>query len=63
MSKHYRNPIVKPETVTVNKWEYDALVSNATIMTILENLIEAKKPYVALDVLEVMYKDIETGDD
>lgn len=63
MSKHYRNPIVKPETVTVNKWEYDALVTTATIMTVLQNLIEAKKPYVALDVLEVMCGDIETGDD
>ena len=55
MSKKYRNPISKPVTITISKWEYDALKESAYKLGVLE-LLENDKSYQVTDMLQMMMK-------
>ena len=56
MSK-YKNPIDKPDTVTVTRWEYARLIEKSTILNILTKVLEHGDKYKAMDVLEIMSKN------
>ena len=58
MSK-YKNPINKPEHVTISRLEYVKLINTAAKMEVLRRLIEEDKKYMASDLLEIMFKGVE----
>lgn len=53
----YRNPIPKPEMVTIPKWEYRELVEKATMFYVLRKLSDSDKKYAASELLEVLFED------
>lgn len=55
MSKKYRNPIVKVETVTIPTWEYADLVSASTLTVVVEKLVNGLDDYKVRDVLKVLF--------
>ena len=52
----YHNPIGKPETVKLRKWEYEALVDKSVKLDILMGLMAQDEKYKAMDVLELFMK-------
>ena len=52
----YHNPIGKPETVKLRKWEYEALIDKSVKLDILMDLYAQDERYKALDVLELFMK-------
>lgn len=52
----YHNPIGKPETVKLRKWEYEALIDKSVKLDILMDLYAQDERYKALDVLELFVK-------
>ena len=55
--QQYRNDRPNPATVTVNKHDYDVLVGKAMLLDNVKALIHNDKKYVALDVLETVFKN------
>lgn len=55
--QQYRNDRPNPATVTVNKRDYDVLVGKAMLLDNIKALIHNDKKYVALDVLETVFKN------
>ena len=55
--QQYRNDRPNPTTVTVNKRDYDVLVGKAMLLDNVKALIHNDKKYVALDVLETVFKN------
>lgn len=51
----YQNPINEVPMVTVPKWEYAQLVGKASMLEMLGKLTAAKKNYIAVDILEVLF--------
>lgn len=56
MSK-YQNPINKPETVTLPRWEYARLLESRTILATLRLLVENDKGYDALTLMKLMVEN------
>lgn len=56
MSK-YQNPINKPETVTLPRWEYARLLGSRTILATLRLLVENDKGYDALTLMKLMVEN------
>ena len=54
MSKQYRNPIIKPEMVTIPRWQYDAMMSSTIIMGLVDKIINSDKWYIADDILKIV---------
>ena len=52
----YHNPIGKPETVKLRKWEYEALIDKSVKLDILMDLAAQDEKYKAMDVLELFMK-------
>ena len=62
MSKQYRNPISKPEMVTIPRWQYDAMMSSTVIMGLVDKIINSDKWYIVDDILKIVYaEDKEDG--
>lgn len=55
--QQYRNDRPNPTTVTVNKRDYDVLVGKAMLLDNVKALIHNDKKYVALDMLETVFKN------
>lgn len=55
--QQYRNDRPNLTTVTVNKRDYDVLVGKAMLLDNVKALIHNDKKYVALDVLETVFKN------
>ena len=60
MSK-YKNPISKPATVKVPKWEFAALVTATAHMDIVQKIVNCGDKYKAMDMLEILFKDQGEG--
>jgi hypothetical protein len=56
MSK-YQNPINKPETVTLPRWEYARLLESRTILATLRLMVENDKGYDALTLMKLMVEN------
>lgn len=54
MSKQYRNPISKPEMVTIPRWKYDAMMSSMIIMELVDKIINSDKWYIVDDILKIV---------
>lgn len=54
MSKQYRNPISKPEMVTIPRWQYDAMMSSTVIMGLVDKIINSDKWYIVDDILKIV---------
>lgn len=52
----YHNPIGKPETVKLRKWEYEALIDKSVKLDILMDLMAQGEGYKARDILELFLK-------
>ena len=50
----YNNPISRPETVTLPRWEYARLLESRTILATLRLLVENDKGYDALTLMKLM---------
>ena len=55
--QQYRNDRPNIATVTVNKRDYDVLIGKAMLLDNIKALIHNDKKYVALDVLETVFKN------
>lgn len=53
----YNNPISRPETVTLPRWEYARLLENKTILATLRLLVENDKGYDALTLMKLMVEN------
>jgi hypothetical protein len=53
----YNNPIAKPETVTLPRWEYARLLESRTILATLRLLVENDKGYDALTLMKLMVEN------
>lgn len=62
MSKQYRNPISKPETVTISRWQYDAMLSSAVIMGLVDKIINSDKWYIVDDMLKIVCAEDKDDD-
>lgn len=63
MSKQYRNPISKPETVTIPRWQYDAMMSSTVIMELVDKIINSDKWYIVDDILKIVCAEDKEDDD
>ena len=50
----YRNPISKPQMVTIPAWEYADLVRNKTLLDVVVKLLTGLSEYQARDALAAM---------
>lgn len=53
----YNNPIRRPETVTLPRWEYARLLESRTILAMLRLLVENDKGYDALTLMKLMVEN------
>lgn len=53
----YNNPISRPETVTLPRWEYARLLESKTILATLRLLVENDKGYDALTLMKLMVEN------
>lgn len=63
MSKKFRNPISKPQTVTISTWKFEALVASATTLEIVDKLINKLDSYDAKKVLDVLFGEDKEGEE
>lgn len=52
--KKYRNPIPKPQMVTIPAWEYADLVRDKALLDVVEKLLIGLGEYQARDALMAM---------
>lgn len=52
--KKYRNPIQKPQMVTIPAWEYADLVRDKALLDVVEKLLTGLSEYQARDALVAM---------
>lgn len=50
----YQNPISKPETVTLPRWEYARLIADRNTLAILRLLVDNDKSYDATSLMKLM---------
>lgn len=62
MSKRYQNPISKPEMVTIPRWQYDAMLSSAVIMELVDKIINSDKWYIVDDMLKIVCAENKEDD-
>lgn len=53
----YNNPISRPETVTLPRWEYARLLESRTILATLRLMVENDKGYDALTLMKLMVEN------
>lgn len=53
----YNNPISRPETVTLTKWEYAQLVECKTILATLRLMVENDRGYDAVALMKMMIEN------
>lgn len=53
----YNNPISRPETVTLPRWEYARLLESKTILATLRLMVENDKGYDALTLMKLMVEN------
>lgn len=50
----YQNPIAKPETVTLPRWEYARLIAAKTKLDAVEKIVNGMESYFMKDVLKLL---------
>lgn len=53
----YQNPISKPETVTLPRWEYAQLIADRNTLSILRLQVENDKGYDATTLMKLMIEN------